>query len=727
MLRVRSILSLLVAATVVAAQDPHSLARLLPARTPVYLEAKNPSRGELERSAIWKILNEPALRKLFEQMSTADGLAAQDIALGSAGVTMHYDFRDQAMHFKYIDRQGERSFGMKDRFAVAWIGLAQGPIPVDVVVSFRVTGKPQVAVDTIRRIVAAAFQSTRRPQAAKRGAWTNDAVERRIFSDVRHRDTAFTCLTAPKGVRVFFGAVGELFVATMTEARMRDIIDRHLDGGKGSLAESPRYRDMLANARGTGSPTTVFAVQIDRTLDAVAQAMPMQVGWVRAFLKSQQLESVRTLASVSRVDGGGITNTLSLLLDPQRESTSPFFAPGRKAKHSCLGFVPRDVLYFTSTVIDFKKLYKAFGNPGIDAMFKQVTGGLRLQEDLLDLIDGEMVFVVAQTKGLIPDVGLVLESADAKKLAGSLHKLAGLIHWPPMTGVRKVTLRGIEAYVVPLGHPRLLEVPVAPTFGVVDNKLLIAASPLAFQRFVAVQQGERPNITSNKDFMTLRERIPADADGMSYLDLPRLTELLYDTLVPIVQGFPQPEASSGIYELPDSSAFTRHLFGRIAWTTTDKRGLHWVSHSPLDGSGFMIAGVVFAGIYVSLREGEAPPTATSIAVPRHAHDQEAMNCAANVQVLKHRLRYYRREHKKLPANLDLLRAKYVPSDTFIVPGTDKPYVYLGPKGVGMVLLHGQPNGKDKKICVLTRRMKMVRVSEDRLKKMLEPQSAQSGK
>ena len=728
MFRVRSILSLLAAACVVAAQDPHSLAGLVPARTPLYLEAKNPPREELERLATWKILKEPGLRKLFEQLSASEGIAAKDVALGSAGVTMHYDFRELAMRIKYIDRRGERSFGIKDQFALAWIGLAEGPIPIDAVVSFRVAGEAQAAVDTIKRIIAAAIQSARRPGGASRGEWTIDAVERRFFFDLRHRDTSFTRLTTKGGAKVFLGAVGEMFIATTTEARMRDIIDRQADGRKDSLAESPRYKAILAHARGTGSPTTVLAVQIDRALDAVAQAMPMQVQWIRAFLKSQGLDSARTLASVSRVDGDGITNTVSLLLDPQRKSTSPFFAPGRKAKHSGLGFVPENALYFSSMVIDFGKFYRAFGNPGIDSGFREMTG-LRLQEDILDLIDGELVFVVAQTGGLIPDVGLVLESADAGRLAGSLRRLAGLLDWPPMTGVRKVTRNGVEAHVVPLGHPRLLDLPVALTFGVVDNKLLIAASPLAFGRFVAVQRGQRPGIRSNRDFAKLRERVPADAEGLSYLDLPRLTELLYDTLIPILQGFPQPEASTGIYELPDSSAFTRHLYGRIAWTTTDKRGLHWVSHSPVDGNGAMIGGVAFGSVAAALLAAGEPAQSVAVGHPvrGRSRDQEAMNCEANVQVLKHRLRYYRREHKRLPKTLDLLRARFVPAGTFIVPGTDKPYVYLGPNGVGMVLLHGLPNGEDRKICVLTRRMKVVRVSEQRLKKMLEPQPERSGR
>ena len=84
-----------------------------------------------------------------------------------------------------------------------------------------------------------------------------------------------------------------------------------------------------------------------------------------------------------------------------------------------------------------------------------------------------------------------------------------------------------------------------------------------------------------------------------------------------------------------------------------------------------------------------------------------------------RLRFHRKQHGAFPGTIDELRAKHVPKETFITPGADKPYIYLGPKGKGSLLLHGHPNGKDGRICVLTKRLKLKRITAAELKQQLQ--------
>jgi hypothetical protein len=54
-----------------------------------------------------------------------------------------------------------------------------------------------------------------------------------------------------------------------------------------------------------------------------------------------------------------------------------------------------------------------------------------------------------------------------------------------------------------------------------------------------------------------------------------------------------------------------------------------------------------------------------------------------------------------------------------VPGTTESYVYFGPDGKGAVLLHGRPNGRDGKICVLTTELETRRVTAEELARMLD--------
>ena len=217
-------------------------------------------------------------------------------------------------------------------------------------------------------------------------------------------------------------------------------------------------------------------------------------------------------------------------------------------------------------------------------------------------------------------------------------------------------------------HPNLGTIPLAPTFGVIGDKVLITPSPAAFGRIAAVAQGERENITRNRDFAKLREMVPPEAEGLSYFALPRALGFLYDTLVPFLQSLPQPKGATPLYELPESDVFTKHLYGRIAWTKSDERGWHWVSHAPIDMSGFMIgvAGGV-AGVTLLWARAEEPMGHDHPAPIRDVGaDRDAMLCAANVRMIKARLRFLRREKKAYPDSIDDLKAEGLFDSTMIV-------------------------------------------------------------
>ena len=74
-----------------------------------------------------------------------------------------------------------------------------------------------------------------------------------------------------------------------------------------------------------------------------------------------------------------------------------------------------------------------------------------------------------------------------------------------------------------------------------------------------------------------------------------------------------------------------------------------------------------------------------------------------------------------------MKAPHVAPETFVSPGLLEPYVYCGPKGRNGILIHGHPNGKDGKICVLTMDLNMERISAEELKSRLEPQAAEGSR
>jgi hypothetical protein len=318
---------------------------------------------------------------------------------------------------------------------------------------------------------------------------------------------------------------------------------------------------------------------------------------------------------------------------------------------------------------------------------------------------------------------LVLESPDAARLERALLSMLSRVPWPPGTGVQGFKVGDVSVHTVPLGHSKLAGFPIAPTFGIIEGRLLVTAYPLSFQRFLSVQQGRRPNLSKSRDFASLRERVPEGVASMSYLDLKRLFEVLYDTGIPLLQSLTEQSGTSPLYEFPEVEVFTKHLFGRVAWTTSDESGLKWNSYSAIDTSGFWLGSLgAGAGLwFATQRHSGPPPTVPPPTLrPDPPGDREMRTCRYRVRLLRARIRLYQGTHGRLPDTLDQLRAEHVKPQTFHVPGTEKkPYVYLGPAGRGGVLLHGYPNGKDKRICVLMLdNLEMKRITADDLARLL---------
>jgi len=736
MLCLRSTLLCLAVAAAARADDTATLARLVPANTPFYLETQSATPEEVKGLAMTACLQEPTLKAALQRLVGADdAITSRMLPVGPAGIVLKADLQALAVELRYVDRMGEHTVRLKERFALALVGVVQGPLPVDAVVA--IESDDAAALMTILRRLTAAISISSRQRRKKQGGI--DAELQQIEIRATHRDIDYSILTL-HGISLYVAPLGRLVVLATTEDRIKDCIHRHLDGPQGSLAEDPRHAELVAHAKGTGTATSVMTLHVDRTLDVLQPAFGFVVLGVRGYLQRVGLGGLKSITSVARVDGRGITSTTSILLDGERRGLGRLFSAGKPATFSCLDFAPKEALYVNCGNFDIAGLYEIFLEAGGAAVapsaeaFMKSRFGVDLKKDLIGLLGPEAGIVIAPNRGLIPDVGIIFESKDPDRLARTVAQFFDAMDWPVGTGLQRAKIGGVKAYVAPLGHPKLANFPIAPSFGVVDGRFLIAPSPLSFQRFLAIQRGERENITANRDFAKLRAHVPEGALGISYFDLPRAVEFFYDTAVPLMQSFPQHKDSAPIYELPDVRSLTRHLYGRIGWRVADERGMHWGSHSPFDLGGItvgMAAGVAGSLFYVS--RSAPDPVVIAAPVPADGRDPhrlagaEARMCRNRVRLLRARIRLYRRDNDgKFPKAIDDLKAAHVSAETFIVPGTKKKYVYR-PMGPGGVLLHGFPNGQDERICVLFRDLSMKRLTAEELRELLRPQSASTGR
>jgi len=724
---IRVLLCVALAAAAAHAREAQSLAELLPPGAPLYFEARMPTLEENRIQATMRCFEEPSLKRVLDRIADAeDSFTSVSLPFRRGRLLLQTDVRQPSMLMtvRWLDEKGERRFRMQNRAAIGWIGLSEGPMPVDLVAAIDIDPDAESAIATLQRMIAAASLHLRGEAEGS----IEQEIER-VFVSEAHRERRYVTGTL-RGVPFHLVPLGRLLVLATSAERVRDMIDRTIDEGRPSLATDPRHLEILAARAGSGTVTMLIEAHVDRALEVLKARFPAESAAAAMGLAQAGLGRLKGFSSVTRADGAGLSSTTSVLIDGERTGLGRLFAGGEPVKFDALSFAPQDSYYVTCGRLDLAQLYQATLDVGgmlvamRAAAFEKQTG-MRLREDLFDLAGPDAALIVAPSRGLIPDVGLVLGSNDPARLEASLLKLLGMVDWPPGTGPRSVQIGGVTAHVLPLGHRRLGGVPLAPTFGVVGGKLLVAPFPLTFQHLVAVNRGDYPDLTANRDFASLRARVPEDALALSYLDLARLVSLVYDTMMPVLQGMVAegPQAPP-LYELPDARVLERHLFGRIGWTRADARGLHWEAYSSMDMSGFAIGAVAAAATTFTLLRAPAPrgeveaPAGADGPEDKRQRDREASLCEARARLLRGGLRIWRDEHKAFPEALGALREQQVAEENFTVPGADKPYVYLGPEGTGGVLLHGYANGLDNRICVVTTDLVLRRLTEAELEALL---------
>ncbi len=722
-MRARILPALLLLATAAAAAEGDGLADLLPSSTPLFLELRAPSVAEIDKLASYRCLQDPALRNALKGIQ-GDESSFTSMAFplgGTARLVLETDLSTPGdyLHLRYLDSAGERRLTLRSYIAAALVGIGGADAPVDAVVALKTAEGAQESIETLKRLLAAAWLSLRGEQLGD-----VDAAIGRIFSRVEIQGVAVTRASLGPIV-VFLAPVRGFVVIATSEARVNDLLARAARGAADSLATDARHKEACA-LEGAGTPTFTLALHVDRLLGALEATLGPVAAQVHMGLQAVGLDSLRSIVSLTRVDGNGFRSVTSLLFHGERRGLAALFASGTPARLGGLAFAPATTLYTTSGRFDPGAIWKivagVVGPNGAMAEHSfQESFGLELRADLLDLLGPEGTLIVATNQGLLPDIGIVLDVRDPARLERTLLAMLKKLPWPEGTGVKKVRLAGVDAHVLPLGHPKLAGFPLAPTFGIHEGRLVLTPFPLTFQRFIATARGERRSLADNPEFQRLRRMVPKETLGVSYLDVARLFTLYYDTFMPIAQSMSGAGGTSSIYDLPDAEIFARYFYGRIGWRTADTRGMHWHCHNSIDLSAGLVVGAAAAGaVFLSVARPERAGPRIVEEEAGAQRDEDAWTCRTRVLRLKLRLRHYQQEHGKLPASLAEVRAGHVDPEIFLVPGAaEGEYTYLGPAGRGRVLLHGKPNGRDQRICVLTTDLELLRVDPAQLEALMK--------
>jgi len=719
---------LLIPAVLHAAPE-RPFAELLPTGTVGYFEANALTGSERAKAIAYRCLAEPEMRKALDRLMAAEGnFSRAAIPMGRGTLRIRADIRESGAAFdlELAYPKGTEKVRLRDNLAVAWVGLGEGgPLGIDAVAALQVDGNPASAYRFARRLIVALQMRPRPGKMARRGG------QRSLLSEYEHEGVSCTVVDI-KGVPLHFAAVGSRLVLATTRARLADVIERSKKPAAKSLAGSERFGSIRDHASGDGTIVMLMHINVDTAVEQLAAHHPQLAG-LPAQLKMMGLGGLRAVTSTSRADGAGVAGTTSVLLDGRRSGLARLFEKDDAAKFGTLAFAPKETLYVASGRFNPPAVMRGLSETAgmvvssVGQTLYQLTG-LLLYEDIIKVIGPEAALIFSTNEGLIPDVGVVFESSDPARLERTVLKA---LPWQRGTGVSPARLAGGKAHVVKVFHPRMAELPIAPTFGVVDGHFVVALFPISYQRFASTKRGHRPNIEQNPDYAKLRKRVPAGALSLSYLDLRRTVATVYDTAIPFLQAMPQQDGVTPVHGMPDASLFMKHLYGRVAWRIADDRGMHWHSHSSVDLTplvmGFVggVAGAVASvgraepGVAAPQRAGGQQVTIVAGA-DTDAKAREVRRCSRNVRELLQVLRFYQKRNKGFPKSLDDVAKDWVTARTLEVPGhAGKRYRYYGPAGKGGILLAGLPNGPEGRICVITTDLKMKRVTPRQLHESLE--------
>jgi len=728
MIRLQSVFAwVLLAPAVLHAAPERSLAELLPAKTIAYFEANALSDAERAKAVAYRCLGEPEMREALDRLMKDEGnFSRAAFPMGRGTLRVRADIRESgaAFDFEFAHPKGTDKVRFRDSMSLAWVGLGEGgPFGIDAAAALEVDGEAGAAYRFARRLLVSMRIGTAGREKAR------NALGEYEYAGVK-------CTAADLDyVTIHFAAIGSRLIMATTRDRLIDIIDRAKKPAVESLATSKRFTETRKHAAGDGTFVMLALLNVDHGVEQVARKYPHLAG-MRQWLTMAGLGGLRTISATSRAEGAGIAGTTSVIIEGRRVGLARLFEKDDAAKFGTLAFAPKESLYVVSGRFNPTSMMRAVSETAgmlvssASQLLYQETG-INLFEDIIKVIGPEATLICSTNQGFIPDFGVVVESSDPARLQRTVLKALARVDWMPGTGVFPTTLAGGKAHVVKMLHPRMSEVPIAPTFGVVDGHFVMALFPVSYQRFAHTKRGTRPGIQDNPDFVTLRKRVPKGALSLSYLDLRRLVTTGYDTLIPLLQAVPQSEGQAPIYEMPDASLFTQHLYGRVAWRVADDRGMHWYSHSSIDLSPLVLGVAGGAGAALLLprradaeldgptKQWDPPRVVKGAAESKEGKMRELHRCSRNVRDLLQVMRLYRKRNSGLPQSLDDIAKELRTPRTLQVPGHDgKRYRYFGPQGKGGLLLAGLPNGPDKRICVITTDLTMARLTPERVNEML---------
>ena len=425
------------------------------------------------------------------------------------------------------------------------------------------------------------------------------------------------------GLRLSFGLIDNLLVASLGESTIKAVIDRHQGESTESLANDAEFAQILARFQPADTLTdfqSVFYLDVATILEFAEMMYPMVREGMPENLQPvadgavKWLDLVQSLAAVSNVTPEGMLSQSYTQFNPDATATN-FLAMLQvpPTTQDSIQYVPADAAaYVSSNLVDLPKLWEMA--MGVIESLPPETGGhilasldmietefeVDIEENLFSWMGNELVLInernalyLPREEGepdwenvkSIPYAAVLIETTNSTLASENLKRLADLA-----TTLLASTL-GLEIewqetdYADTLIHTaEIPEMSFQPAFAVTDKYALIAWDASFLKTILDCAAGRSETLSGLAQFQELRASAPEMVNTIAYANFSKSWEGVLDSFV---EAFPAIFAEERAESEEDAAmmnaifsqsialakAALQTLVGQIQYTVKDGTGL----------------------------------------------------------------------------------------------------------------------------------------------------------
>lgn len=459
------------------------------------------------------------------------------------------------------------------------------------------------------------------------------------FETKQHLGVKYSVYHPPLLPPVCYGFLNSLFVCTLNEDTMCDVI------GRSSARSATRTPTLASNPS-----FQAFAAQLpaDRDLLVFANLEPIQS--LAAPLLALSASRAGPLQAMRGIQATGLSLTFSKESIHEVRLTS--YQPGT---HTPAAATTRRTLSLTSTdtllhAVHNWNIATAYdqlvqwlplaGRPELDLILGELDRqfrqhSVRFRQDVLEQLGPETSLMGRWREGArLPEIALAIEVRDAPTLRRGLSE-----------ALQALTFGGQQTFWDEnrhLGHTlhslSLKGVPLQPTYVVTDNFFILALSPEYARDLITQLVEGRNTLAASPTYQKCMSLMPQTISSYTYCDLatvyPRLHAAIHKETARIIDSLAGNQAIPGdtdwwttvlvpLRQFPPPEIITPHLSPFISVTVDEPQYCRTESHSPIGAPisvGALTAGLLIAPRLLGLLPERtvtptAPRTSSSTAVP----------------------------------------------------------------------------------------------------------------